>query len=113
MRSSRGVIDGGRLRPHQLSGWQEGVRGVELLLPRFGHGRFGRAMDRWFRLRPLPVRLDELGTFVWRRIDGRQTVDEIADQMRGTLGSRADPVAERLTIFLRRLERGRFITYAG
>ena len=101
--------DWGELRPRILGRWQEVESGVVLLQRRFGDGRFGRVMDRWFRLSPFRLRLDEIGSFVWLRLDGHRTVEQIAREMRASFGIRAEPAAERLTTFLQHLERGRWI----
>ncbi len=101
--------DWGELRPRILGRWQDDAQGVALLARRFGGGRFGRIMDRWFRLSPFRIRLDEIGSFVWLRLDGHRTVEQIAREMRASFGIRAEPVAERLTTFLKHLERDRWI----
>ena len=56
------------------------------------------------------VHLDEIGTFVWDRIDGQTTVGVIADAAREHFGERIEPVYERLKQFLYQLESGKFIT---
>jgi hypothetical protein len=97
------------LRPRRTSGWEERDGRIALLIPRFGRGRLGRTLDRWFRLRPYLLRLDEIGSFVWTRIDGERTVSDIAAEMEAGLGDAARPVMERLVTFLRTLERGGYI----
>ena len=97
------------LRPRRTCRWEERDGRVALLIPRFGRGLLGRTVDRWFRLRPYLLRLDDTGSFVWRRIDGERTVDRIAAEMEKGLGEAARPVTERLITFLRTLERGGFI----
>jgi hypothetical protein len=59
------------------------------------------------------VRLDEIGTYVWRRLDGAHTVGEICRQMRDELGERAEPVEERLRLFLGMLRRENLVGYPG
>ena len=98
-----------RLRPRRRCAWEEHEGRVAVLVPRFGHGRLGRRFERLLRLRPYRLRLDELGTFVWERLDGERTVREIADDVERMFGEKARPAAERVVIFLRRLERGRLI----
>lgn len=105
--------DWGGLQPRQGCPWEEAERTVTLLPPRFGRGRLAAFLRRWVRSGPYRVRLDEFGGFVWRRLDGTKTVAEIAAEMRAEFGERAEPVAERLTQFLRHLERNRFIRIGG
>ena len=80
-------------------------------MPRLGRGRLGRLLESWFQPRPYRVHLDDVGTFVWTRIDGTRTVEEIAREMETEFGDRVKPVSQRLGLFLGRLERGRFINY--
>jgi hypothetical protein len=83
---------------------------VTLLVPRFGRGRLGRAVDRLFHPRPLKLRLDGVGTSIWRRCDGSTTVAEIAKAMREEFGEKIEPVEERLVTFLTRLTRERYVS---
>jgi hypothetical protein len=55
------------------------------------------------------VHLDDIGTFVWDRIDGQTTVGAIADAAREHFGDKIEPVHERLKSFLYQLESGEFI----
>ena len=93
-------------QPRRTGEWEQDTF-VTLIVPRFGTGRFGQVMDRWLGFRPHRIRLDEIGTFVWERMDGQRTFDEIARDMRTTFGDRVEPAEERLTLFLGRLRRAR------
>ena len=86
---------------------------AELLMPRYGRGRVARWLRR--RINPSPVRihLDDIGTFVWSRCDGRHSVDDIAAAMRHEFGERAEPVEERLLMFLKKLLREKLIALDG
>ena len=106
---SAASLSWGAVRPQRVCPWEQRDGRIALLAPRFGGGRFGRLMDRWFRLRPYRLRLDGMGTFVWERLDGCRTVEEIAGEMEAAYGAGAGPVAERLPAFLGALQRGRFI----
>ena len=77
---------------------------VSLLVPRFGRGAFGRLMDRWLRLGPMRVHLDDVGTFVWSRCDGIRTAAAIAAAMRAELGERVEPAESRLATILAEAE---------
>lgn len=101
--------DWGELRPQRRCGWEEREARVSLLAPRFGSGRLGQWIERRFSPRPYRLHLDAFGAFVWLRLDGYRTVAQIAQEMRTEFGEDAEPVAERLTLFLRELRRGRFI----
>jgi len=62
------------------------------------------------RASPYRARLDEVGTFVWRRCDGATSVARIAEEMRAEFGERIEPAEDRLVTFLQRLLRGKFVT---
>jgi hypothetical protein len=87
--------------------WEEDAGRVVLLVPRFGAGRLGRLLARLVRRGPLRVRLDSLGSDVWKQLDGRPTVGELA----GSLAKRhpdEDPgdLQARTSGFLIQLQRG-------
>jgi len=62
--------------------------------------------DPYFR-----IKLDEIGTFVWREIDGHKNVAMIAAALEKAFGARVYPVHERLGKFIISLKRSRFIDY--
>ena len=51
------------------------------------------------------MKLDELGSFCWRHIDGKRTAGEIAQLFRGEFGASAEPAEERVGKFLSLLRR--------
>ncbi len=57
------------------------------------------------------LRLDDLGSFVWRRCDGSRTVREIADEVREHFGGEPDPTLDRVVQFMRRLTRADTLTF--
>jgi len=59
------------------------------------------------------VKLDELGSFCWLRLDGECTVGAIVGEVRTTFGERAEPVEERLGTFVRMLRDQGFLVYPG
>ena len=96
-------------RPRRLLEWREEDGRCVLLRPRFGTSRPGRWLaglsgDPYYR-----IRLDEVGTLVWKACDGRTSLAEIARAMRSTFGERVEPADERLARFVRRMLDGRMI----
>lgn len=82
---------------------------VVLLRPRFLRGPLA-----WWLQPVLPhphfkVHLDEVGSFIWERCDGKTTVAEILAAMEAHFGERVTPALDRLALFLRQLEGGRLI----
>lgn len=59
------------------------------------------------------VKLDELGSFCWSRLDGERTVEQIAADVRAAFGEAAEPVEERLGTFVRMLRDQEFVGYPG
>jgi len=99
-------------RPRRLLEWREEDGRCVLLRPRFGTSRPGRWLaglwgDPYYR-----IRLDEVGTLVWKACDGRTSLAEIARAMRSAFGARVEPADERLARFVRRMLDGRMIGLA-
>lgn len=76
-----------------------------------GFTGLGERVSCW--LAPARIRLDALGGFTWRRLDGRATVGEIAAALRAEFGEQADAAEERVGRFVRDLHREGFVAYPG
>ncbi|MDZ7316273.1 MAG: PqqD family protein [candidate division KSB1 bacterium] len=89
--------------PSRSAAFEEQEGKIVLLLPRQPIPLLGRFFRR-FR-EPLPVRLhlDEYGGFIWRQIDGRTPVKEIAVALRNRYGEAVEPVYERVGLFINKL----------
>jgi hypothetical protein len=113
MRGKRGApVSFLELKPVRLVQWEMTEQGRAVLIaPKFS----SRFLAKW--LVPLlakpffKVRLDDYGSFVWLRCDGQTTVETIAEQAYSQFGESVQPLYERLTSFLRRLEREDFLQY--
>lgn len=97
-------------RPRRRLDWQEldGGRCV-VLRPKFGEGRIGRWLadrlgDPCYR-----IRLDAVGTFIWKACDGATSLTEIADRLRAEFGESVAPVDERLARFVQSMVRSGMI----
>ncbi len=96
-------------RPRRLLEWREEDGRCVLLRPRLGTSRPGRWLagvlgDPYYR-----IRLDEVGTLVWKACDGRTSLAEVARSMRSAFGARVEPADQRLARFVRRMLKGRMI----
>ncbi|HCA81549.1 MAG TPA: PqqD family protein [Bacteroidetes bacterium] len=94
------------LMPAQRVSWETAENGtVVVLIPKF-HNEF---LVRWLvpRLRYPFVRLklDPLGSFVWKQCDGRTTVTVIAERMQAEFGDSLQQVHNRIRSFLLMLEK--------
>ena len=96
--------------PRRLLDWREDGEGrCVLLRPKLGTGRWGRWLtarlsDPYYR-----IRLNEVGTLVWKASDGKTRLAQIAEQLRQRFGERVEPLEGRLRQFMRRLVRSRLI----
>ena len=57
------------------------------------------------------IALDEYGSFVWQQMDGKRTVFEISELVKGKFGKDAEPIVERLVQYFRILYQNKFIGY--
>jgi hypothetical protein len=82
-----------------------------ILQPRFSN----RFLMKWILPRMkepnIRIKLDQVGTFVWKQCNGEMTVKEIAEKMSEHFGSTVEPAIDRLELFLKYLERYEFISY--
>lgn len=97
------------VRPRRLLEWREEDGRCVLLRPRFGTGRLGRWLNGLAGDPHYRIRLDEIGTLVWKSCDGRTSLAEIARAVRSAFGARVEPADERLAVFVRRMLRGRML----
>ena len=62
-------------------------------------------------LSPRRIRLDEVGSFAWRRLDGATKVRALAGVMRDAFPDSCDQLEERLGDYLRAMRRLRLISF--
>jgi hypothetical protein len=100
------------LAPVRIADWKEIERRVVVERPRPRSGGLrGLGYRVAYVLSARRLRLDEIGSFAWRHLDGVATVGEIARQMREELGERVEPAEERLGLFIRQLRREGLVAY--
>jgi hypothetical protein len=91
---------------------QDGEK-VILLIPRFK----SEWMRKWIiprnRSKHIRIHLDEMGTRVWKLIDGERNTNEICNILNASLPEPApdNPIELRVTGFLRQLYKNRFIVF--
>ncbi len=102
------------LRPLALRRSETQESGNEdILVPRFGEHALGRWLMGKVRKPYHRISLDEVGTFIWRRLDGDTSVQEIGDSLKQKFGERVEPVFDRLNVFIAQLERANVIDVKG
>ncbi len=102
-------LDFASVRPQRLLEWREEDGHCVLLRPRLGSDRLAGWVsklggDPYYR-----IRLDEVGTLVWKACDGQTALADIVDRMRERFGDRIEPADQRLARFVRQMVKGRMI----
>ncbi len=97
-------------RPRRRLDWRQLESGnCVVLRPRFGPGRIGRWLAEKLGDPCYRIRLDDVGTFIWRACDGDTSLTEIAGRLRAEFGGRVEPAEERLARFVHSMLRSRMI----
>ena len=56
------------------------------------------------------IHLDELGSFIWKLIDGKTTISDMGNPVKEQFGEQAEPLYPRLAKYISILESYEFIT---
>ena len=96
-------------RPNPAHTWSAGADGAVTL--HLSHrGPFAAVAHKWFRAPAVShLHLDEMGSFLWLRMDGGRTVGELARALEARYGQAAAPLYPRLTTYLAALCRARLV----
>jgi hypothetical protein len=90
--------------------WETDDEGLTVLIvPRFTNPLAVKWLVPRLARPDFKLKLDPLGSFVWDQCDGVTPVSAIAEKMRQKFGLTAEPVYERVTAFVSRLQRERFL----
>lgn len=96
--------------PRRLLEWREGEEGLCVVLrPKLGKSRWGTWLAGYLRDPYYRIRLDEVGTFVWKACDGQTSLAAIVEQMRNQFGDTVEPAEQRLSAFMRQMLRSRLL----
>ena len=75
-------------------------------------GFFNKIAQKFFKKPKISyIHLDELGSFIWRQINGKKTVHLIGESVEEFFGEKAHPLYERLLKFFQILESYNFISW--
>jgi hypothetical protein len=100
-RDDRNLLE---LKPLRNLEWEEGENdAVVLLIPKFRHPWMRKWVVPRLKRPDFHVKTDRLGSFVWRKCDGKSTVLEISDAMGREFGADFDPAHDRICGFIRQL----------
>jgi len=98
--------------PKRNVDFEEGEGGrLVLLRPKFMTGPFARWLQPRLPRKFFRVKLDDVGSTVWRSIDGARTVGEIAEILFAEFGERVEPRYERCSKFVHSLHQGAMIAF--
>jgi len=90
--------------------WEDGPEGgAVLLVPRFRKGLLAKWLQPRLKSKHIKVKLDEIGSFAWRRFDGKTSFESIVEEMQGQFGSRVEPAEDRLKKFCAILYKDKFV----
>lgn len=102
-------FDFAEVRPRRLLESRDEEGCSVLLRPRLGSTRLARWVARLGGDPHYRIRLDDVGSLVWRACDGETSMAEIAIRMREHFGDRVEPVDERLAQFVRKMLKGKML----
>jgi len=105
-RAERKSINLLELTPMQRVPWEQAENGtVVVLVPKFRNPLVVRYVVPHLRYPHVRVKLDAMGSFVWKLCDGKTTVAAMAEQMIAEFGDSATAAHDRIRTFLLTLER--------
>lgn len=80
----------------------------------FHHDKLIEKFIRIFVKKPKvsTLELDEMGTAVWELIDGKRNIYEIGQELKKKFGEKAEPLYERLFLFIRYINRRNWIYFS-
>lgn len=98
-------------KPIRKADWIEEDGRVRIKVIKF-KSKFGRWLCRVFK-KPnfFFINLDEIGSFIWKRCNGKKTVEQILEELEETYGE--EKMKERLYFFLLSLKKYGYIEFEG
>lgn len=95
--------------------WREDENGlVTVLRPCLGKSGIGKRIAEAFRFDAYRIRLDRIGSAVWKLSDGKNSVETIKVQIEKLFPDEEQmALAERLNAFLHQMNRSRMVVILG
>jgi hypothetical protein len=107
MKNEQGFLNARFIR--RLEWKEEGDGRVVVLRPRFGENKLGRWLVSTFGMTDYSIRLDDIGSAIWKNCDGVATAADISRILRKEFGEEVEPTEQRLKEFITQMIRGRMI----
>ncbi|MCK5740757.1 MAG: PqqD family protein [Chlorobi bacterium] len=105
-------IDYMELTPHpNYAGSRRDDGMIDVLVPKFKNKFARKYINHRMKSPYIKANLDELGSAVWEKIDGKNKVREIADSLKHNFGDDVEQLQERLTRYLTQLYNAGFISF--
>lgn len=57
------------------------------------------------------IHLEEFGSFIWQKIDGKKSIFEIGKDLKSNFGDKAEPLYGRLVLYVKNLHSNGFIEF--
>ena len=93
--------------------WSEGEDGI-VTIHMVHRGFYATIAQKVFHTpRVSHIKLDEYGSFLWKRINGERTVGQLAQQLKEQFGDQAEPLYDRLVKYMQILHNNEFILFRG
>ena len=97
-------------RPRRRLDWRDLDDGrCVVLRPQLGEGRIGRWLASKLGDPCYRIRLDDVGSFIWKACDGQTSLTAISGRLRNEFGERVEPAEERLARFVQSMLRSRMV----
>jgi len=84
--------------------WKEDEKGLVILM-RPNKGLTNRIFQKLFHKPKISqIHMEEMGSFIWKQLDGEKSVLALGEQVREHFGEKAEPLYERLSVYVKMLE---------
>lgn len=98
--------------PHSLVKHDNSQDGnVILLKPKFRNPFLTKYIIPRLKKPFFKITLDDVGSFIWSKIDGSRNAVEISEELEKEFGEKIQPANERLGLFLAMLKKAELIDY--
>lgn len=89
--------------------WKEKEDGIVCLIVEW-KGFYNRIAQKVFhKPKQSEIAMDALGSFVWKQLDGKRNMHEVAELVKAEFGEKAEPVYERLIKFIEIMRDNKFV----
>lgn len=108
MRTKQKILES---KPVRLQQWEvdETTKLVVIYKPKFENAIARKSLLPFFRNKYFTIKLDALGSEVWKHCDGEQTVRQLGIILAKKFGPEIEPIYDRLIQFMVELQRGKFV----